>query len=103
VRRSGVRVRERAVEGSGTRGDGGGGSGSGGSSDGVGDGDGGGRKGWKRGIAREEKRAGGHSLAAGVGIRSAPSTRVRKILRERTPRRRKTLRRSREGGRQRRG
>lgn len=65
------------------------------------DGDGGGRKGWERGIAREEERAGGHSLAAGVGIRSAPTTRVRKILRERILRRRKTSRRWCEGGRQR--
>lgn len=86
----------RAAEGSGTRGGGGGG---GGSSDG--DGDSGGRKGWERGIAKEEERAGGHSLAAGVGIRSAPTTRVRKILLERTPRRRKTLWCLREGGRQR--
>lgn len=84
MRRSGVRVRERAAEGNGTRGDGDG-SGGGGSSDGDGNGNGGGRKGWERGIAREEERAGGHSLAAGVGIRSAPTTRVRKILRERTP------------------
>jgi hypothetical protein len=32
---------------------------------------------------REGGREGGHLLAAGVGIRSAPTTRVRKIPRER--------------------
>jgi len=103
-----VRVRQRAAEGSGTRGgSGGGGGGGGGSGDGGGggnsndDGDGSGRKGWEREIAREEERAGGHSLAAGVGICSAPTTRVRKILRERILRRRKTSWCLCEGGRQR--
>lgn len=97
MRRSSARAYKRAIEGGleggrQSRGDG----------DGDGDSGGGDGKGWeRRGIAREEEvsrgRKGGHLLAAGVDIRSAPTTRVRKILRERRDGERE--RRSREGGR----
>lgn len=94
MRRSRARAYKRAIEGGGIR-SGEDGDGDGDSGSGSGDG-----KGWeRRGIAREEVdrgRKGGHLLAAGVDIRSAATTRVRKILRERRDGERETFARRRE-------